>query len=521
MSVPRAPLQVEEFLEEKSHQERRGPAVETLNDNELFFIDKVRCRVCTVKPPSFRRLHHRQLAHRRPSLRLQSADVAEAEAKFARKRRREVKPLRSQLILDGSKQAKPVAHPPKRKPSGPLPAKSRGGADVDATDEPAPKRRPVKPRAARGSSNPLDIWGDDDGAAAAARREEDDDWLAPKIATLAPLNAERAAANKAAKQNKRLRREASAEPGTKKPPALMVDMAGCSFNPDREQHQDALAALVAAEMKKILAKELRPSAPAALLPVTDGGDGPRDALDELVVYEDDEEEEEGDAAARRAPEDANEIDVASSSGDEEEQEGEEGRGGAKKTSKKGGAGAGGAPKAKSHKDRLREARRRAQDEAVAAAAALKKQRRDIDNAKKLAEALAAEEAAQEAVRLRRKTVAAEKAASLPPKLSKFKFQPAPISVLSSDEVTGSLRQLAAFPMVLSDRFKAVQRRGLVEVRPVHHGQRQKRSQVEYEKGKRVESAVQSQAELVALQRQNALAKRGKTAAAAKTTTTTL
>lgn len=34
-------LQLEGRLEEKSRQERLGPAVETLADSELFFVDKV------------------------------------------------------------------------------------------------------------------------------------------------------------------------------------------------------------------------------------------------------------------------------------------------------------------------------------------------------------------------------------------------------------------------------------------------------------------------------------------------
>ncbi len=45
------------------------------------------------------------------------------------------------------------------------------------------------------------------------------------------------------------------------PVAVVIDLAGCSYNPDSVQHQDAVAAAVAAEMSKALAQELRPQAP--------------------------------------------------------------------------------------------------------------------------------------------------------------------------------------------------------------------------------------------------------------------
>lgn len=37
-----------------------------------------------------------------------------------------------------------------------------------------------------------------------------------------------------------------------------IDLPGCSYNPDAEQHQDALAEAVAAEMAKVYAKEHLP-----------------------------------------------------------------------------------------------------------------------------------------------------------------------------------------------------------------------------------------------------------------------
>jgi nucleolar protein 53 len=42
--------------------------------------------------------------------------------------------------------------------------------------------------------------------------------------------------------------------------------------------------------------------------------------------------------------------------------------------------------------------------------------------------------------------AAERAAVEPPKLGKLKFEAAPVAVLTSDEVTGSLRQIKVRPL---------------------------------------------------------------------------
>lgn len=47
-------------------------------------------------------------------------------------------------------------------------------------------------------------------------------------------------------------------------PAVEVDQPGCSYNPDAEQHQDAVAAAVAAEVQKQLAAELAPKPPVGL-----------------------------------------------------------------------------------------------------------------------------------------------------------------------------------------------------------------------------------------------------------------
>lgn len=64
-------------------------------------------------------------------------------------------------------------------------------------------------------------------------------------------------------------------------PAVEIDRAGCSYNPDEEQHQDALADAVAALVGKQLRKELEPVAPSGRVVVDEHGG--EDDLGRLLV----------------------------------------------------------------------------------------------------------------------------------------------------------------------------------------------------------------------------------------------
>lgn len=52
----------------------------------------------------------------------------------------------------------------------------------------------------------------------------------------------------------------------------------------------------------------------------------------------------------------------------------------------------------------------------------------------------------------------------PPKLGRHKFVPLPVQVMASDDVSGSLRKLKTTPVVVKDRFKSFQKRGIIQVR---------------------------------------------------------
>ena len=58
----------------------------------------------------------------------------------------------------------------------------------------------------------------------------------------------------------------------------------------------------------------------------------------------------------------------------------------------------------------------------------------------------------------------EKQAEGPPRLGKTPFAHEPVHVLLSEELNGSLRSLKATSMLARDRFKSLQKRGLLEPR---------------------------------------------------------
>jgi nucleolar protein 53 len=103
--------------------------------------------------------------------------------------------------------------------------------------------------------------------------------------------------------------------------------------------------------------------------------------------------------------------------------------------------------------------------------------------------------------------AAEKALERPPRLGKHKYDPhaAPTAVLTSDEVTGSLRQLSPCFLVTKDRFLSLQKRGVIEPRKPAVAKKARR--VEYVVGARREKAEAGQAELVAARKARQAAKK--------------
>ncbi|KAG2437142.1 hypothetical protein HYH02_011398 [Chlamydomonas schloesseri] len=548
--------EVEEFLTEQTYQQRRGPAAAELKDDQLFFVDT--------------------------SADVEGA-TAVAEGKRPAKRRREeaaAKPLKAELIIGQAHKAKPVAlAPPQRKPT---PAAAAAVAELVAASAAAPTSgkkaaaaqvktsRAIAAAAALAKAggakrHPLDLWAegddDDDGAAAAPgpssralalalaqqQQQQQNGGVAKKSGQTrrgakggasgssgsVPLTTVRKAMGPSAPG---LRRRSRSPPpvlpvaarqvlGAKAvtaPRAVAPDLPGCSFNPDHEQHQDALAVLVAAELRKELARELMPDAPPPEVEAEVGG-RPLTELERLQVEvdeEEDEDEEEEGAGAGKATGEGQQADPNAIALDVEEEEEEEEEG---DDAEEGGSGSGDeeGPRSKKQKqekktkkDRNKEARRKALDAQLAERKRLKAQRRELHSLRGVEAELAATEEERELKRQRLAALRAEKAAVEPPRLGKLRFEAPAVAVLTSDQKTGSLRQVVPCSMLAADRFKSLQQRGLVEPRKPQPF-KERRRKVQYEKGGRFEKAEALSTEVREMGRVNKKARRAaaKTAAA--------
>lgn len=397
--------ELEDTIKDAAHSALRGPAVETLTDQALFFEDK-------------------------------AADVDGAKAVASGRKRKERSKelqLRSTVIITQDR-APPVVKENK-------PARKIGVSIKKAGAAEQPKRAP------KFSAIPtaeLDIWGD--GQPSTSREDLLD---LPKVSR--PVSKPRL---------KRL---------PVKVKAVEVDLAGCSYNPDKEEHQDALAELVAAEMKRQLRRELAPIAPQKLVTVHDA-----EELDELRRLQVEETPEDADV-------DENEIQLGSEDADDEE------------------GPARGHREKKTKKDRNREKRRLSLEKELEQRRLAKKQRRDLEQLSQIQAQLREQLELQESKRQRRQVVLQDKAETLPPKLGKMKFEPAGLQVATTDELGGSLRTVKPCAMVALDRFKSLQHRGLIEPRKPINARAGKK--ILYEKGLRTEKALQAQAELDDFKRQ--------------------
>ncbi|CAN6483677.1 unnamed protein product [Victoria cruziana] len=212
-------------------------------------------------------------------------------------------------------------------------------------------------------------------------------------------------------------------------PAVEIEPPGCSFNPFFEAHQDSLALAVAREMQKIYRKELGPQP----VPETVSGS----AVDEEELYfldVDDGEDENQETHADNGLEQQRSIKA----------------------------------KRLTRSELNRRARRKEQLKAELEAKGQERVLKEIDCLPDIIQEIEKEDHEKQKRHVRRMVIKQEKAMSGPPRLGKYKFEPAPVQVLLSEEVTGSLRQLKACSTLAKDRFKSLEKRGLVVPQAKHH-----------------------------------------------------
>lgn len=229
-------------------------------------------------------------------------------------------------------------------------------------------------------------------------------------------------------------------------PAVEVDLPGCSYNPSFHDHQEALGVAVADEMKKVINKELQPE------PVQMHVAGDALTEEDMFFLDVDKEDNEG------------------------EEEGEEaGAGDSQSKGKK--------FKKLTRADINRKARRREVLKADSERIKKQKLKLDIQKLPEIEESIKEEDDEKEIRRIRRIVSREEKRALGPPRLGRHKFKPEPRQVLLSSELTGSLRKLKAYPVLIRDRFRSLQRRGIVEPR-VPLKRKEKKKWVEIKQGTR-------------------------------------
>ena len=454
-------MQVDDFLEKSTREERQGLAVEGIPDADLFFVDKVHSTAhdfLQYFPPCFNVHRHRIsifsfLCH---IITLQAPDdgKATAEIKLPKKLQARQRMTRAQAILAGAHQAKPVATVPMKKikktsnnsttkgikPTTTASAKNTAVSKKTAETAIVPaKQAPGKKNNGDGKDGDLWVEGDAlDKKVAIDREGYTGSLFIP------------------AKKRRQV------EPLPRAALAVEIDAPGCSFNPDRELHQDAVAEAVAAEMRKVYDRDLEPTAPVQNVDY----DVDMDELDMLQVdAEDDDDELSGDESS-------------------EEEEAEDGR-------KKGNQ-----MKKKTKKDRNKEVRRREEEAELAKRRREKKQRQELSDLKKIKAEVEGTLADREERLARRKADLAEKEAAEPPRLGKQKFEPMTVQVLTTEELeeaSGSLRKLKPSAMLAKERFKSLQRRGIIE--PRRKVTKRGKKKVEVIRGERADKAQERQSEV--------------------------
>ncbi|XP_020570801.1 uncharacterized protein At2g40430 isoform X2 [Phalaenopsis equestris] len=218
-------------------------------------------------------------------------------------------------------------------------------------------------------------------------------------------------------------------------PAVEMEPPGCSFNPPFEAHQDSLAEAVADEMQKIYREELGPEPVPLIVPG-------EIILEEDKYFLDADDDNESDAEDQ---DNANDELLARR-------------------------------KSKTKKVTRVELNRRAKLKKHMKAEAEAKKRDDmskqIDCLSDIIKEIAKEDEEKNSRHLRRVIAKHENLKVRPPRLGKHKFVPASKQVLLTEEISGSIRKLKGCCTLARDRFKSLEKRGLLV--PTANGRRRRR-----------------------------------------------
>lgn len=208
-------------------------------------------------------------------------------------------------------------------------------------------------------------------------------------------------------------------------PAVEVEPPGCSFNPSFESHQDSLALAVASEMQKIYKKELGPQ------PVPETVPGEAIADEDKYFLEADN---------------GSESDVEEETYNTTDQQSLPSKSKTKRVTRV---------------ELNRRARRKEQLKAEQQAEKIRTLSKEIDSLPDIMKEITKEDEEKKKRLIRRTVAKQERLKSAPPRLGKHKFEPAPVQVLLTEEISGSLRKLKGCCTLVKDRYKSLEKRGLL------------------------------------------------------------
>uniref|UniRef100_A0A1J3FVA9 Ribosome biogenesis protein NOP53 n=1 Tax=Noccaea caerulescens TaxID=107243 RepID=A0A1J3FVA9_NOCCA len=212
-------------------------------------------------------------------------------------------------------------------------------------------------------------------------------------------------------------------------PAVEVDPAGCSYNPAAESHEDMVAEAVAQEMQKVYKTELGPEP----VPLTIDGD----AIDEDERYflgVDNVSEGDDDADVEKEVSDA---------GNKLEE-----------TKKR-------VPVRVTRVVFNKRTRQKALLKKLTKEKYKEKISNEIDSLPNILEEISREDEEKQNKLVRRAIAKQDVLKIRPPRLGKHKFEAPPVQVLLTEEITGSLRKLKACCTLARDRFKSLEKRGIL------------------------------------------------------------
>ncbi|KAK8916266.1 hypothetical protein KSP39_PZI022765 [Platanthera zijinensis] len=220
-------------------------------------------------------------------------------------------------------------------------------------------------------------------------------------------------------------------------PAVEVEPPGCSFNPPFEAHQDSLAEAVADEMQKIYRDELGPQP----VPLIISGEI---MTEEDIYFLDADDDNESNAE-----------DVVDANGELIAQR---------------------KPKAKqvTRVELNRRTKHKAQLKAEVEAKKREDLSKQIDCISDIMKEISNDDMEKDR-RHRRRIISKHESLKIrPPRVGKNKFEPAPKQVLLTEEISGSIRKLKGCCTLARDRYKSLEKRGILVPRAKGSRQRQRR-----------------------------------------------